>query len=162
AISKIAGTRLHARAPGGKPTPLTLEKGKHAYTARVAGTGSRIVHGLTDYGVLQKGKERPYLLRYHPKALVGPVPADGRQLADAPVELVPSTASGKVRFTVLAAGKPVAGAEVNVLLPGGDRQKLTTDPKGQTEPVAATGLVGAWARHVDKTAGKHNGKPYDE
>lgn len=161
-IAKIAGTKLFVRGADGRPAALSLEKGEHAYTAKLPGTGPRIVYGTTDYGVLQKGKEKPYLLRYHPKAIVGAVPADGGAMRERALEIVPAVSAGQVSFRVLAKGKPVADAEVNVLLAGGGKKKLQADAKGQTEALEASGRVGAWARHIDKAGGKHDGKAYDE
>lgn len=161
-ITKIASTKLHARGADKKATALTLQKGENAYDVKLPGSGTRIVYGMTDYGVLQKGKEKPYLLRYHPKAIVGAVPADGGAMAEAALEIVPSVNGGKVSFRVMAKGKPVADAEVNVMLPKGENKKLKADAKGNTDAIEATGQVGAWARHTDKAGGKHDGKHYDE
>lgn len=161
-ITKIGATKLHVRNADGKSSPLAWTKGDHAYSVEVPGTGSRVVYGVTDYGVLQKGKSKPYLLQYHPKAIFGAIPKDGGKVGDAvPVEIVPVVSGDRVLFEVLAKGKPVADAEVNVLLKSGNK-KFTTDAKGRTEALEVKGQCGAWVRHTDAKAGKAGGKTYDE
>ena len=161
-IAKIGATKLQLRNADGKSSPLAWTKGAHALEVEVAGTGSQVVYGVTDYGVLQKGKTPPFLLRYHSKAIVGPIPKDGGKLGDAvAVEIVPVMTGDKVILEVLARGKPVADAEVHVLLKSGDK-KLTTDAKGRTEAFEAKGQVGAWVRHTEAGKGKVGGKAYEE
>ena len=161
-IAKISATKLRLRNADGKSSSLAWTKGDHALKVEVPGTGSRVVYGVTDYGVIQKGKAKPFLLQYHPKAIVGAIPKDGGKLGDAvPVEIVPVVSAGKVVFEVLARGKPVADAEVNVILKSGNK-KLTTDAKGRTEAIEVKGQCGVWVRHTEATTGKAGGKAYEE
>ena len=161
-IAKISATTLHLRHADRTTSRLDWTKGKFALEVEVAGTGTRIIRGMTDYGVLQKGTAKPYLLRYHSKAIVGAIPKDGGKLGDVvPVEIVPVVSGGKVVFEVLVGGKPIANAEVTVLL-AADSKKLTTDAKGRTEAVEVKGQCGAWVRHTEATTGKASGKTYEE
>ena len=161
-VAKIAATKLLMRDPEGKVSPLTWIKGEHAYAVELPGAGPRVVYGLTDYGVLQKGSAKPYLLRYYPKAVVGPVPEGGgkpgKHLA---VEIFPVVSGGKVAFRVEARGKPVADAEVHVLQKSGE-ETLKTDVSGRTKAVEVKGQCGAYVRHTEKITGKVGGKDYDE
>ena len=65
-----------------------------------------------------------------------------------PAELLPVVEGEKMRFRLVAAGKPVADAEVTVLKPDGTSAKSKTEKDGLTEAVTGTGRFGAWARHV--------------
>jgi hypothetical protein len=112
---------------------------------------------------MQRGGSKPFQLVYHPKSIVGD-PFDGRAtLGDrTAVEIVPGGKAGALSFRVVAQGKPLAGAEVNVVLPDGERTKITTDALGQTTPFTAPGRYAAWTRYFEPAAGEHAGKPYEE
>jgi N-acetylneuraminic acid mutarotase len=159
----VAGLNLFVRDAGGKDVAATLKPGKHALEATLPGTGPRIAFGSVTFGVRQRGESKPFLLAYHPKAVLGAVAADRSAVGDRlPAELIAVFEGGKVRFKFLAAGKPVPAAEVTVLKPDDTRVKVATDKDGWTEPIAGTGRFGAWARHIVPTAGEHGGKKYDE
>ncbi|MDY3554366.1 DUF4198 domain-containing protein [Gemmata sp. JC717] len=161
---KMAALKLTCRDATGKDTAVEHKAGKHELTAALPGSGPRLVFGTLNYGVIQKGDAKPYLLAYHPKAVVGAVPADRLVLGEKtlPAELVPVASGSEVRFKLLAAGKPVAGAEVTVLKPGGGKAKATTDKDGLTDAYPAKGRYGAWARATEAKAGELNGKKYEE
>src|SRR5215208_7026236 len=63
-VDRLANTRLVVLADG-KAADLawTLDKAANSYTFEVPGTGTRVVVGTTDYGVLQRGEGKPFLLR---------------------------------------------------------------------------------------------------
>jgi hypothetical protein len=162
-IARIAGLKLTLRDATGKDTPLEHKAEKQSLTVTLPGDGPRVVYGTIAYGVMQKGDAKPYLLAYHPKALVGTVPADKASVGDKlPAELVPVAEAGKVRLKLVAGGQPVAGAEVNVIEPDGDKPKLKTGADGLTPALEGTGQFGAWARYFETKAGEHGGKKYDE
>lgn len=161
--AKLAGAKLFVRDAAGKDAPVGHTADKHALAATIPGSGPRVVYGSVAYGVMQKGEGKPYLLAYHPKALVGAVPAEKALVGDkVPTELVPEAAGGKVRFKLLAGGKPVAGAEVTVIKPDGSKVKVKTDKEGLTEAVEGSGRFGAWARYFEAKAGELGGKKYEE
>ena len=163
-MDKVSGLKLTCRDSSGKETAVAHKAGKHELTATIPGTGPRLVFGTVHYGVLQKGDAKPYLLAYHPKAIIGAVPADKVIIGEKvlPVELVPVVSGADVRFRFLAAGKPVADAEVTVLKPDGGKTKAKTNVDGLTEPFAEKGRYGAWAKTVVAGPGEHGGKKYDE
>ena len=162
-MANVAGLKLFVRDAAGKDTPAELKDGKHALAATLPGTGPRVAYGSVTFGVRQRGESKPFLLVYHPKALVGAVPADKAAVGEKlPAELLPVVEAGKVRFKLVAGGKPVADAEVTVIKPDGATAKSKTDKDGLSEPVAGSGRFGAWARHVVAGAGEHGGKKYDE
>lgn len=161
--AKLAGAKLFARDAAGKDTPVEHKAGEHALTATLPGSGPRVVYGSVAYGVMQKGEGKPYLLAYHPKAILGAVPAEKLVIGDKlPAELVPVAAGGKVRFRLLAGGKPLPGAEVTVLKPDGSKAKAKTGDDGLTDGFEGAGRFGAWSRYVEPKAGELGGKKYDE
>ena len=129
-IEKIASTKLTLRGADGKEAPLEWKQGDGFYAVNVPGRGDRVIYGFTDYGVLQKGDDKPFKLAYYPKAVIGSAAAKpvGEKLA---LEVVAEPAPGKVRFQVLAAGKPVPESEVSVMAPGG-KKAVKTDKEGYT------------------------------
>ncbi len=159
--AKIAGAKLFVRDSSGKDVAIETKQQKHSLTAVLPGSGPRVAFGTVNYGVMQKGEGKPYLLAYHPKALLGTSTAEPVG-AKVPAELLPVREGSKVRFKLLAAGKGVADAEVNVMLPDGSKAKLKTDKTGQTEAVEGSGRFGAWARFFEAKSGEVGGKKYEE
>lgn len=161
-VAKIAGTKLTVVTADGKSASLPTTKGEHALTA-VIPTDARIISGSCEYGVMARGDAKPYLLMYHPKTVFAGCDEKTATLgAAAVVEIVPSGTSGKMAFLVLAAGKPVADAEVNLMLPDGKKEKVKTDKDGKTKVFAATGRYGAWAKVTEAKAGTLGDKKYEE
>jgi hypothetical protein len=165
-VDRIANTKLVLIADG-KATDLAwnLDKAANCYTFEVPGTGSRVVVGSTDYGVLQRGESKPFLLHYYPKAIFGDVPAPEQATAGdkVPLELVPVAADGKLRFKARAGGRPLAKVNVSVLVPGETKGKdVTTDEAGLTPEFDKPGTYGAQVRLVEAKAGEKDGKKYDE
>ncbi len=162
-IEKLVGTKLTLRDAGGKDSPLDWKKGDGFYQVAIPGTGSRVVYGVTEYGVLQKGDTKPFRLTYFPKAIIGtsesPITAVGGPLK---VEILPTGDSGKVCFKLVQEGKPVAGAEVTVLLPGGGKKAVKTDKDGSTPVFESAGRYGVFARVTEAKAGEHAGKKFEE
>jgi uncharacterized GH25 family protein len=159
-IGKIAGIKLQVRDVAGKDSPLSATKAENSLAVSVPGKGRRIVFGTVDYGVLQRGDAKPFMLRYHPKTIIGPVDSSkiGEKL---PVEVVAVVTSGKVRFQVLAKVKPLADAEVNLIL-GEKKEKLMTDKEGMTSAVNAKGKIGVWTKSSTVANGEIDGKKYEE
>lgn len=162
-IGKISALRLLVRDAAGKDLDLKAAKAEHALTTSLAGSGQRTVYGSIDYGVLQRGDSKPFLLAYYPKTILGDPFAKAASVGDkVPVEVIPVGKPGAVRFQVVARGKPLAKAEVNLLLPGDKKDKVTTDAEGMTPVVEATGRLGMWVRFTEAGAGELNGKKYEE
>jgi hypothetical protein len=162
-IAKIAGLKLALRDAAGKDRPLSHTTGKDALAVTLPGSGPRVVFGSVEYGVLARGDAKPFLLAYHPKAVLGGAGDKAATLGEsAAAELIPVAAPGSIRFKLLAAGKPVADAEVNVLKPDGSKTKVKTDKDGLTPAVDGVGRYGAWAKVSAATAGELGGKKYEE
>ncbi len=164
-VEKLMTLKLTCRDGAGKDVAVEHKAGKHELTATLPGSGPRLVFGSLNYGVMQKGDAKPYLLAYHPKAVVGAVPADKLVLGEKvlPVEIVPVVTGSDVKFKFLSAGKPLAGVEVTVIKTvGGKKAKSTTDKDGLTEAYPAKGVYGAWAKDTVAKPGEFGGKKYDE
>lgn len=152
------------RDAAGKDVVLALEKvADDGAETKIPGSGPGVVHGISDLGVMQRGNTKPFLLIYHPKTIFGDAFDPHASLGDrTPVEIVPVGKPEAVSFRLLAQGKPVANAEVNLILPDGERAKVTTNAEGQTNTFSAPGRYGVWARHVEAKSGESGGKSYDE
>lgn len=162
-IAKIAGLKLTGRYDGGKHAPIECKKGEHCLTGTLGLVDPRVVFGSLDYGVIQRGEAKPFLLKYHPKAVFAGTDTRAATLGEAAdLEIVPVTESGKTRFRLLAKGKPVADAEGGVLLPDGKKEKVNTDADGYTPAFTQTGRYAAYLRLTEAKAGEHDGKKYEE
>jgi hypothetical protein len=165
-VDRLANTKLVVITDG-KAAELTwmLDKAANCYTFEVPGSGPRVVVGTTEYGVLQRGDSKPFLLTYYPKAVFGDLPAPERATAGdkVPLELVPVATGGKLRFKALAGGKSLARADVIVLVPGESTSKaVATDDAGLTPEFDKPGAYGAQVRQIEAKAGDKDGKKYEE
>lgn len=159
---RLEGLKLSARDGAGKVTPVKHTKEKGHLLATVP-AGTQVVFGEVEYGLYAKGDATPMLIKYYPKTIIGAVPADGGKLDDAvEVDVVPKVESGKVRFRVLARGKPVAGAGVGVMVPGKKEEaQEKTDEAGWTKAFEESGKYGVTYRQVEKKGGERDGKKFD-
>lgn len=159
---KFTAIKLSARTADGKVISLSHQKKEHELVAEVP-ADARLIYGSVPYGVMQKGDAKPYLLAYHPKAVLASCDEKLATLgSSAAAEVVPTGTNGKMMFTVLAAGKPVADAEVNLILPDGAKEKVKTNAQGQTKAFAASGRYGLWVKVNETKTGDLDGKKYEE
>lgn len=165
-LARIKQTELFARSADGKTAPVKWTDGKDAYHVKASEKGPSVVGGVCRYGLFQRGEAPPFLLMYYPKALLA-APAHGtplfQQAADRlPLEIVPAKDAGT--FVVLWQGKPLAGADVVILVPGKDKDvERKTDKQGAfTLELAGKGVYGMRVRHTEAKEGEHDGKPYKE
>ena len=80
-----------------------------------------------------------------------------------PVEIVPVVDGTKVKFQVLAKkASRWPTWKSSLLLPGDKKEKVKTDKDGYTKAFDGAGRYGAWARHVEATAGEAGGKKFEE
>lgn len=160
-LGPIARLKLTVRGADGKDLPAEGKAGEHAIRATLPGTGPRVVSGSAPYGVMRAKDAGAFLLVYHPGAVLGGVP-DRLVSSKAAAELVPVASRDGIRLRMLAKGKPVADAEVNLIKADGTKAKLKTDKDGWTGPIAGSGRLAAWARYTEASAGEHEGKKYAE
>jgi uncharacterized GH25 family protein len=161
-IEKIANTKLTLRDAGGKESPADWKKGDGFYSLAIPGAGTRVVYGVTDYGVLQKGDAKPFKLSYYPKAVVGAATAKEAVIGKVPLEVVAVGSGSKVKFQVLASGKPLPDSEVTVILPDGAKKSSTTNKEGFTPEYEGAGRFAVYAKQIEAKPGEHAGKKYDE
>lgn len=162
-IEKIANTKLTLRDSAGKESALEWKKGEGFYAVTVPGSGTRVVYGVTDYGVLQKGEGKPFKLTYLPKAVFGPATAKEATVGDKlELEVLVAGSPGKTKFQVLATGKPLPEAEVTVVLPDGAKKPVKTDKEGFTPEFDARGRYAVVAKKIEAKTGEHAGKKFDE
>src|SRR5262249_10896731 len=105
---------------------------------------------------------KPYLLEYHPKAIIGSISGGGKLQQKLPAELMPVVAAGNVRFQFFGSAKPVSDAEATVILPDGTKEKTKTDKDGFTREFSKPGRYGVWVRYIEARSGTHEDKKYDE
>ena len=165
-VERLANLKLKLLS-GGKAEELAMTHDKKAnvYRIEAAGDSTRIVSGTINYGVVQRGDAKPFLLQYHPKAIFGEWNNGESVVAGktVPLEILPIREGGKIRFQVALKGQPLAKAEVSVLIPGEEKPKtLTTDEAGHTEFFDKPGQYGIQAKHAEAITGEIDGKKYDE
>ena len=163
AIKIIESTKLMFRMDG-KDTPLKLDTADSYLSANIPSGGVRVVHGVTEYGVVRKGESKPFLLSYHPKAIIGdPFSRDARIGKEAAIEIVAVREGTKVKFLVLASGKALSGAEVILRRPNAEKtETLETDDTGHTPSFEQIGRFAVVARKLDTISGELDGKKYEE
>lgn len=117
------------------------------------------------YGVTTR-KGETFLLDYGAKTYPTVLPGAWRAIGDdnrLPLEITPRLAGGDVSLTVTWLGKPVAAAALVIdgPAPAGGHE-ATTDAEGHCQvKLGGPGVYAVRARHIEQTAGQHNGKAYD-
>ena len=87
---------MMVRDARGKESVIQWKKGDGFYSLAVPGSGNRVVYGVSDYGVLQKGDAKPFKLTYYPKAVIGSATAKEAVIGNQPLEVV-VIGAGKTR-----------------------------------------------------------------
>ena len=159
---KVGTPTFRVRDIRGTVTEVKTEAAESCLKATVP-AGTAMISGTVPYGISTHGA-KPKLQTYYPKAvLAGTTGRDATLGATAILEIVPEVEAGKVRFLVLAKGKPVAMAEVSVLVPEKkESEKATTDDKGLTAAFEAKGRYGVVVRMVEAKPGELKGEKYEE
>jgi len=140
---------------------VETKKGEACLTAEVAGSEA-LLYGESVYGISKHGDKPKHLTFLYKYALPGEAKEAtlGEKCA---LEIVPIAADGKVKFLVLAKGKPVAKSELTIIVPGQkDKAKATTDEKGLTVAFEAKGTYGVTARSTEAKGGEFEGEKYEE
>ena len=163
-VDLIKEAKLFLRDAEGKDTALTLVRDANIFRLNLPGKGDRIIHGIANLGISPNGRgPKPFLLLYYPKTILGNLTGSAATIGgDAVVELVPLGESGNLKFQLISRGKPLADAEVAVVLPNGQEKRVKTDSTGTTPVFTEAGRFAAWARFWEPGTGEHNGKPYEQ
>jgi len=163
-MDKLGGMKLLARV-GGKDTPVDYTKADHSFALKVSKNAS-LVYATAVYGLLPKS-EKSTLLVYHPKlalvSVVGNATALGETIGEmAELEITPIWEASKVRFRLLAKGKPVSSAAGSVVLPDGTKKQVRTDMEGNTPAFDDKGRFGIYLHLIENKSGEHSGKKFEE
>lgn len=106
-VKRVAGTQLWMQSEPGKFIPLTTRVGADRLKAYLPADGAVSVTGMCEYGILER--EVPFLLRYYPKAIAGPINDANRLKANetASLEIMAKVSGDSITLTLLDHGKPV-------------------------------------------------------
>jgi hypothetical protein len=158
-IDALKQVKLWIRDVDGKLTTPDWKKADNSLVVGRIGEGPREVAAACRYGLLtREGKTFAlfYYAKYLPAGLKGAKPWDLLTLDILPTE------AGK--FQVQFQGKPVKGAEVVAIVPGGKKPApAMTDDNGEVSvDTAAPGLYGLRARHIEARAGNTDAGRFEE
>jgi hypothetical protein len=161
-IKKIGQTKFFVRNASGKVSATAATLGENFYQLGQLPDDVRVVAGACNYGVLQRGDSKPFLLNYYAKLMLGSAD-DTKTLDVLTLDIVP-TAKEVGKFLVLYQGKPVADAEVAILAPDSEKSEtLKTDAHGEfAVKTGKPGYYGLRAKHSLAQSGDQDGKKYEE
>jgi hypothetical protein len=164
-VDRFVGSKLWIQQEPGEFRPLVLTKAVDRLRAKLPAMGSVSVIGISEYGVIARPNQTPFLLRYYPKAIAGS-PADLARMkpkADAALEIVADVVDDSLRLKLLVGGKPMPGAEFSSVAADLTEDKITAGPDGvATWKPPTAGRFSIYTRRDQKTAGEVDGKKYDE
>jgi hypothetical protein len=161
-ISKIAHAQLWVQKSPGQFEPLVVRQARDRLRAHLPASGSLMVVGKCDYGVL--AREMPFLLRHFPKAIAGQ-PAELNRLTPhgkLPLEIVAIIQSDGLRLGVLLDGKPMPRAELVTVDSRLANTKLPADDKGEVLWKPSPGAYSVYVRNTRKESGEYRGQKYAE
>jgi hypothetical protein len=176
-ITKVAHTRLWVQSRPGEFRELPVHPALDRLRATLPAERSLVVVGECQYGVLARPKEKPFLLRYYPKAVTGTalelnrmtprseIPFEIRATFETDVRRQTSgtDAHGAVRLAALRAGRPVAGAVFKAVDSDLTEETVTAGADGSARwTPKAPGRYSVYARETLRQAGNLDGKQYDE
>jgi hypothetical protein len=164
-IDKVAQTKLWAQTTPGRFEPLDVHKGADRLRAALPTSGSVSVVGICEYGIRTRPDERPFLLRYYPKAIAGD-PDELRRMSpkkEIPLEIVATVEGDHLDLVALDQGRPLPEAVFHTV----DADLTSTEIKAGADGRArwsppAPGRYSVYVRHSSKTAGEQDGQHYDE
>jgi Protein of unknown function (DUF3386) len=164
-LDKIAATQLWLQKTPGTFEPLTVHRAPDRLRAWVPASGSLVVVGRCDYGVLARPKQTPFLLRHFPKALAGNPTELNRMKPHGrlPLEVVATCDGDQLRLVALKDGQPVPRAEFVTVDASLANTRLTADAAGGAawKPLAP-GVYAVYTRDTRKESGEAGGKKYEE
>jgi hypothetical protein len=164
-VDKVAGTKLWLQAEPGQFQPLHLRRCSDRLRAWLPATGSLMVVGACEYGVLARPGQTPFLLRYYPKAMAGRPDELNRMVAwdQVPLEVAAKVEGDRLRLSALKRGKPVPRAVFQAVDVDLTESQIVADETGTavwTPPAA--GEYSIYTRDVTRVAGELGGKPFEE
>jgi len=147
-------TLLHLLAEDGQVSRIEAAKSDDGLAIETPGDGPRVVFGTVTYGVRERGNSGPFMLFYHPKAVIGPADPPAAKLGErATLEIIAQRTTDGVRFVVLSKGKPLPDAPVTIHEPDLGTEKVKTDEHGRTPAFTLPGRYALWTRLIEDQAG---------
>ena len=163
-IAKVATAKFWIQTKPGDFRPLEMRALSDRLRAHVPISGSLMVAGEWDYGVLTRPGQTPFLLRHYSKGVAGPSEEVNRlRPKGTPLEVLASFEPDRVVVTALLDGKPLPNATFSTVDTNlaGDELKADADGRATFAP-DSPGIYSIYTQHVDRTAGAHNGTAYKE
>jgi uncharacterized GH25 family protein len=163
-IDKVAGAQFSIQTEAGEFRPLEMRKLSDRLRAHVPQSGTLMVAGQLDYGVLNRPGAPPFLLRHYSKAVAGKADEVNRLAPKkTPLEIVPTFEKDQIVLRVLLDGRPLADTKVDTVDAdlAGDELKTDQDGRAIFKPDHA-GTFCVYASHVNPTGGQHDGRRYEE
>ncbi len=164
-VDKIAGTELWLQTEPGVFRSLEIHKGSDRLSAQVPASGSVVVVGRCDYGVLARPNQIPFLLRHYPKAMAGKPEelAKRKPFEKLPLEVVAKVEGDQIHLSLLRDGQPVPEAEFETVDADLNNQTLTANLDGvATWTPPSSGEYSVYAQNTIAARGEFHGKPYEE
>lgn len=162
-LGLLAPARLVLRTADGTTYPIASPPTDHqgsTFSLALPGSGTRVVSGTADLGVMQRGQSPAHLLVYHVKSVIGDPLAPSTVLGSTvPVEFVAEVGNHCYHLRLMAAGKPLPDTEIHLLHQDGRDETVRTDSAGRTPPLMP-GRIGAWARYWVDESGQRDGRAY--
>jgi hypothetical protein len=162
-ITKIAGTQLWLQQQPGQIQPLSVQRGTDRLRAHLPSSGAVSVTGICEYGILER--EVPFLLRYYPKGISGPITEVNafKPNEKLTLEIVASVTSDAITLSLLDHGKPVPNATFTTVDDDLVNEELRADEHGYvTWKPSGRGHYCIYTKVTRKESGEHNGKKYTE
>ena len=163
-IDKVAGAQFWLQTTPGQFQPLPMQKLADRLRAHVPTTGTLMVAGQLDYGVLAREGQTPFLLRHYSKAVAGvPGEVNGLRAKGTALEVVAHFAADHVLLTALLDGKPMPGTTFYTVDSDLSGEELKADGEGRAKfTPPSNDVYSIYIKHVDPTPGTHNGQKYQE
>lgn len=159
-LARVKAAKVWRIGESGKPLPLPLKLTEDSLSAGLDGAASNDVYLLQHtYGIFERGGDA-FLLKYY--GATGPNLDHWPQRAAKGVDfqLTPAATSAGVQVKAVWRGKPLSKAQVVATGPGLEFEAETDENGVVTLPVKKQGVFSIRGRHIEKQAGKHDGKAY--
>jgi hypothetical protein len=164
-LGLLSRSELRVRTKDGATTPLPAPRADEegdSLSLAIPGSGTRVVEGVVDLGVMQRGSSPAHILVYYPKTVLGD-PFDPATVVGtrAPIEFVAEVGNHCYHLRLLVDGRPAPDAEMHLIHEDGRDLLVKTDSAGRTPPLMP-GRIAAWARHWLDEKGERDGRAYTQ
>jgi hypothetical protein len=164
-VDKVAHTSLWLQTVPGEFKSTRLSKAADRLRAHLPSEGPLAVFGFCEYGVLARPGEKPFLLRYYPKAIAG-APEELNRFQprrEAAMEIVATLTPDEVELAALVDGKPLPRATFHIVDSSLAEEEVEADDEGRAKwKPAANGAYSIYTKHVLPWPGEVGGQHYDE